>query len=307
MNRRQFLQAGAGTGVALFGNVATAAGSGMFVALNNTLLNGKVQWPESVRLAARVGYGGTDVNLAAAMKEGLEATRALFAETKLKPSYSGLPVNVTRADDEALQKGMETLDEQVKFAAAIGCNRMMVVIPPATPTPKAELRRTLKQRFEKVGAVLSRHGVRCGFEFLGPLHFRQRAPHEFIWQMNEMVDFAKECGPSYGVVLDVWHWRHAGATLQDIRRAGNSRIVLMHLSDSAEQAPADVRDNQRLMAGEGVIDLVGIFRTLREMGWEGSISPEPLGRIPKEMSAEDGAKLGIETARSVLRKAGVEV
>jgi sugar phosphate isomerase/epimerase len=125
--------------------------------------------------------------------------------------------------------------------------------------------------------------------------------------MNEMVDFAKECGPSYGVVLDVWHWRHSGATLEDIRRAGNSRIVLMHLSDAAEQASADVRDNQRLMAGEGVVDLVGIFRTLREMGWEGSISPEPLGRIPKEMSAEDGARLGIETARRVLRKAGIEV
>jgi hypothetical protein len=106
MNRRQFLQTGGGTGVALFGNVAAGAGSGTFVALHNTLLNGKVQWPESAQLAAKVGYAGTDVNLGAAMREGLDATRALLAETKLKPSYSGLPVNVTRADDEAFQKGI---------------------------------------------------------------------------------------------------------------------------------------------------------------------------------------------------------
>jgi sugar phosphate isomerase/epimerase len=279
----------------------------MFIALNNTLLNGKVQWPESARLAARVGYGGTDINLAAAMKEGLDATKALLAETKLRPSFANLPVNVTRGDEDAFKQGMETLEDQVKFAAAIGCSRMMVVMPPSSQTPKETLRQTLKTRFEAIGAVLSKHSVRCAFEFLGPLEFRQRAPHEFIWQMNEMVDFAKECGPSYGVVLDVWHWYHSGATLQDIRRAGNSRIVLLHLSDAAKQAPEDVRDNQRLMAGEGVIDLTGVFKTLKEMGWEGSVSPEPLGRIPKEMSAEDGAKLGLETAQAVMRKAGIEV
>ncbi|HXB70475.1 MAG TPA: sugar phosphate isomerase/epimerase family protein [Candidatus Acidoferrales bacterium] len=308
MNRREFLQTAAGAGAALgLANGAAAAGTGMFISLNNTLLNGKVQWPESARLAAKVGYGGTDINLAAAMKEGQDATKALLTELKLKPSFANLPVNAARGDEDAFQKGMETLDDQVKFAAAIGCSRMMVVMPPATQTPKEELRQTLKRRFEAVGAVLSRHNVRCGLEFLGPLQFRQRAPHEFIWQMNEMVDFAKECGPSFGVVLDVWHWYHSGATLPDIRRAGNSRIVLLHLSDAAKQAPEDVRDNQRLMAGEGVIDLVGIFKTLREMGWEGSVSPEPLGRIPKEMSAEDGAKLGLETAQAVMRKAGIDI
>jgi sugar phosphate isomerase/epimerase len=94
--------------------------------------------------------------------------------------------------------------------------------------------------------------------------------------------------------------------LNDIRKAGNSRIVLVHLSDAAKIPPQEVRDNARLLAGEGVIDQVGVFKTLKEMRWEGSVSPEPLGRIPKEMSAEDGAKLGLETAYAVMRKAGID-
>ena len=211
MNRREFLQTSTGVGTVLgLANGAAAAGTGMFISLNNTLLNGKVQWPESARLAAKVGYGGTDISLAGAMKEGLDATKTLLTELKLKPSYANLPVNATRGDENAFKKGMETLEDQVKFAAAMGCSRMMVVMPPATETPKEEFRQTLKRRFEAIGAVLSKHNVRCGFEFLGPLQFRQRAPHEFIWQMNEMVDFARECGPSFGVVLDVWHWYHSG-------------------------------------------------------------------------------------------------
>jgi sugar phosphate isomerase/epimerase len=149
----------------------------------------------------------------------------------------------------SIKKEMEGLEEQVKFAAAIGCSRMMVVIPPATPMPKSELRKTLKERFTAVGSVLSKYNLRCGLEFLGPLYFRRQAPHVFIYQMGEMVDFAKECGPSFGVVLDVWHWYHSGSTLEDIRRTGNSGIVLVHLSDAAKMPPEDVRDNARLMAG----------------------------------------------------------
>jgi sugar phosphate isomerase/epimerase len=275
----------------------------MYVSLNSTLVGGKVGWPEFARLAARVGYGGTDISLGPAMKEGLDATRALLAELKLRPAYCGLPVTATR-DEDTFKKGMDGLEEAAKFASAIGCNRMVVVMPAGSPTPKEELRQTLKDRFTAVGKILAGQNVRLGFEFLGPLQLHTRSPHEFIWRMNEMLELAKECGPNLGLLLDSWHWHHAGATVQDIIAAGKSRIVTVHVSDSAKTAPEDVRDNQRLMAGEGVIDLVGFFRALKQIGYEDGVSPEPLGRVPKEMSAEDGAKLGLETTLGVMRKAG---
>ena len=305
MNRREFLMA-SGAVSATLATTSQGAASGMFIAMNTSLVGDKVRWPEFARLAAKVGYGGADLNLAAAEREGLDATKNLLAELKLKISFTNLPVNATR-DDDAFQKGMGTLEDQVRFAAAAGCSRMMIVIPPASQTPKEELRKTLLKRFQTVGPVLAKYDVRCGFEFLGPLHFRQGLPYPFIWQMNEMVEFARDCGPGFGVVLDVWHWYHSGSTLDDIRKAGKSRIVLVHLSDAAKMPPEEVRDNARLLAGEGVIDLVGIFETLKKMGWEGSVSPEPLGRIPKEMPAEEGARLGLESARAIMRQAGIEV
>jgi len=305
MNRREFLKTSSAAGAAL-GLARGATDNGMFIALNTSLVGGKAPWPEFARLAAKVGYGGVDLNLAAAITEGLEATRSLLSGLNLKISFASLPGSFTR-DDDAFRKGMETFESQVKFAAAAGCSRMMVVILPSSETPKDEWRKTLRARFQTVAPVLARYNMRCAFEFLGPLHFRHASPYPFIWQMGEMVEFARECGPGFGVVLDVWHWYHSGSTLDDIRKAGKSRIVLVHLSDAAQMAPEDVRDNVRLLAGEGVIDLVGIFKTLKAMGWEGSVSPEPLGRIPKEMSAEDGARLGLESARAVLRKAGIEL
>ena len=302
MNRRAFVKAGA----AAFGAAITmpGAGTGMYVSLNGSLTGGKVGWPEFARLAARTGFGGVDVNLAAAMKEGLEATRALFGELKIKPSNVNLPVIFSR-DELAFQTSLKKLDEGAAFCAAIQCQTMLSIPPPASQTPKTELRRIIKERLSAISEILLRSKLRLGLEFLGPLHFRTAQPHEFIWRMDEALEFSKECGPNVGLLLDVWHWHHAGATTADIFAAGSARIFHVHLSDCPKLPPDQVRDNQRALPGEGVIDLVGFFQALKKIGYQDGVSPEPIGRIPKEMSGEEGARLGLETALTVMRKAGV--
>ncbi len=302
LGRRDFLK-GAAAALGMMPRAAGAA-SGMFVSLNGSLTPGKVPWPEFARLAARLGYGGADVNLGAARKEGLDATVALLAELKIRSGIVGLPAPFSR-DEAAFQEGLKQLDDAAKFASGIGCPRMMAVMPPSSQTPKAELRKIFRDRLAAISEILLRSKVRLGLEFLGPLHFRTRQPHEFLWRMDELLEFTKECGPNIGLTLDAWHWHHAGATVADILAAGQSRIVHVHVSDAAKQPPEEVRDNQRLLPGEGVIDLVAFFRALRKIGYADAVSPEPLGRIPPEMSPEDGARLGLESTLGVLRKAGV--
>src|SRR6185437_9771426 len=87
----------------------------------------------------------------------------------------------------------------------------------------------------------ARSHVRLGLEFLGPLHIRKAFRYEFIWQMNEMLAFAKDCGPNVGLLLDSWHWYHAGATIHDIVAAGRDRIVHVQINDSAKLPPEQVR------------------------------------------------------------------
>lgn len=305
INRRDFVKMGAGVGaLVVLPGVAPAATTGMFVALSSALTGNKVQWPDFPKLAAKVGYGGTDVSLGPAMKEGAEATRSLLTELKIRTSFASLPVNVTGAED-VFQKGMATLDDAAAFISAIGCNRFMMVLPASSATPADELRKMLRDRLTAAGTVLARHNVRLGLEYLGPLQFRSRAPHEFIWNMKDAVEFAKECGPNIGVVLDSWHWHHSGSTVDDILKAGKSRIVTIHFSDAAKMAPEDVKDNQRLLPGEGVIDLVGFLQALKQIGYEDGISPEVLGRIPADTAPEEGARMGLEATLSVMRKAGV--
>lgn len=275
----------------------------MYVCLNGSLVGGKVGWPEFAHMAARVGYPGTEVNLGRAMDEGLDSTRALLKTLKLKPAAVSFPVEF-RKDEPAFQEGLKKLDAAAKFTASLGSPGMITWIVPSSETPKPELRRVYRDRFRASAEILARSRLRLGLEFVSPVHLRKRYPHEFIWRMDEMLEFAKECGPNVGLLLDSWHWHHAGATTRDITEAGASRIVHVHVSDAPNLPPEQILDNQRLMPGEGVIDLAGFFRALKQTGYKDGVSPEVLGRL-KNVAPEDGARLGLQTTLVVMKKAGV--
>jgi sugar phosphate isomerase/epimerase len=324
LTRRDFLERAtcAGALLAAGPRVDAAQGAGaiapaqgrMYVSLNGSVARG-VGWPDLARLAARLGFGGVDWSLGPARTAGLDATRALFAELKIRPSIVNLPMARPLpfgGEQAVFDQALVQLADDAAFTAAIGCDRMMVVLSPTGPLPKEEWRKVVRDRMAAISQVLERSKIQLGMEFLGVQAFRAgRAggppPNPFIWTLPETIALAKDSGPNIGVILDVWHWHHSGGTTADILNAPKSRIVHVHVSDAKAQAPEDVRDNQRVMPGEGVIDLTGFLQALKTIGYEGGISPEPLGRVPPEMSPEEGARLALETTQAAMKKAGLTV
>src|SRR3954453_14237863 len=283
--------------------LSRAAGRGMFPALNSVLISGRVPWPDFARLAAKVGFPGTDVNLKAAMNEGAPATVELLRSLNLRPAVLDFPVDFRTTDDK-FQASIAKLEPAAAFAAAIGCPRMMTYILPSSDTPKEQLLPVYRQRFTQSAQILAPHGIRLALEFLGPLHIRKAKPYEFIWRMNDMLAFAKECGPNVGLLLDSWHWHHAGATPEDIINAGRDRIVHVHFNDAPNLPAEQIRDNQRLLPGEGVINLTGFLQALHKIGYNDALSVEVFGRM-KGKPPEETARQGLESSLAVFRKAGV--
>ena len=276
----------------------------MYIALNPTLTANRVSWPDFARLAARFGYGGVDVNLTKAMEVGADETKSLLSNLKLKPAVVGLPVEY-RKEDADFQRDLPKLDEAAKFSRAIGCPRMGTWIMSSSPTPKTELRKVYLDRLRAICEGLAKHGVQLAIEFMGPLHIRKLHPHEFIYRMDEMLEFAKEIGPNAGLMLDSWHWHHAGGSIQDIIAAGRQRIVHVQAADAPALPPERIQDSERLMPGEGIIDFTAFFDALKKIGYDGGVSPEIFGRGLKNMLPEEGAKLGLDTTTAVMKKARV--
>ncbi|AHG88611.1 Xylose isomerase domain-containing protein TIM barrel [Gemmatirosa kalamazoonensis] len=316
IGRREFLTRSALGAAALA--LPRAPAAAMFVSLPPWAVARGVVWPEQARLAARVGYAGIDWAFGPAKTAGVEATRALLAELAIVPTITNLPMQGTLGPDEAaFAAQLPTLDQDAAFCRAIGCSRFQLVLGATTPNgqPKAEHWARVRRRLSAVAAVLAPHDVRLGLEFLGPRVFRRRRegtppdappPVPFVWTLPETLALCEASGPNVGVTLDAWHWHHAGGTTTDIRAASASRIVHVHVSDARAMPPDDVRDDMRLLPGEGVIDLVGFFQALAAIGYRGGVAPETIGpRIPDGMSPEDSARLALEATMAVLRRAGV--
>lgn len=276
----------------------------MYLSLNGVPIGGNLSWPDFARLASSTGFGGVDVMLQPAMTDGVLGTSKMLDELHLRPAFVSLPVEF-RKDDAAFRLGLAKLEDAAPFCAAIGCPRLMTYILPSSETPKDELRRLYKKRFSECANILARSHCRLGLEFLGPVQFRTQFRHEFIWKMNEMLEFAKECGSNVGLTLDAWHWHHAGGTIADILATGKDRIVVVHFDDAPDLPADQIRDNQRLLPGEGIINLTGFLQALQKIGYEDSLSVEVFGRGLKEMAPRESAKLCLDSSIAVFKKADV--
>jgi sugar phosphate isomerase/epimerase len=290
----------------------------VFFAFNNSLTGGQpgsangpariMEYADFLRLGAKVGFTGADVTLGNAMKLSATEVRALMTELKLKPGLVSQIPSMFVKDDAVYQTNFKRLEDMIKFAAALGCNCTYAAVLPSYDTPKVELRKIFKDRMMAVSAMLLKENFTFGLKFVGLASFRKRQPFEFIWRMDEMLEFVKECGPNIGVMLDSWHWHHAGATPADIVAAGKSRITSVHVADAKAAAnPEEVRDDQRVLPGEGKADLVGFFQALKKIGYEGAISPEPIGRFPRDTWDGEAGKQALEATKTVMRKAGYQV
>ena len=81
--------------------------------------------------------------------------------------------------------------------------------------------------------ILARYHVRLGLEFLGPLELRKAHKYEFIWRMNDMLAFARECGPNVGLLLDSYAQpRWVRRVVEEIQSSDFAEVALVVLNRS---------------------------------------------------------------------------
>lgn len=270
----------------------------MLLSLCRVTAGGGLDWPSFVALAGKTGYDAVDVDMEPAREAGAAATSDLLAGHGVKAGCCGLPVEF-RTDEATFASGMKDLAAFARLAVDLGCPRMATWVPPAFGTPTAEMREVLRRRFTEVARVLTDHGVRLGLEFISPLHLRQSG-HPCVWQMADMLALCQACGENVGLLLDCWHWHHdPDHSVEAIVAAGRDRIVTVHLNDSPDLPAEEIRDDQRLLPGEGVIDLKGFLGALRGIGYTDAVTLEIFGRL-KGVPDEEAAARALAAARQVM-------
>jgi sugar phosphate isomerase/epimerase len=121
--------------------------------------------------------------------------------------------------------------------------------------------------------------------------------------MAEMRELIAEIGqPNVGLVIDSWHWFHAGDSAADIAALRPSDIVSIDLNDAPKGVPKDqmVDGNRELPASTGVIDVAAFRGALERIGFDGPVRVEPFNEAVLQMPPDQAA----DAAVRALHKAG---
>ena len=146
------------------------------------------------------------------------------------------------------------------------------------------------RRLGEVARVLGDHEVRLGLEYVAPKTAWAARRYPFLHTMAETRELIAEIGvASVGLVLDSWHWYHAGDGAADVRALRNEDVVAVDLNDAPADVPKDQqRDNAReLPMATGVIDAAAFLKALAAIGYDGPVRAEPFNEVVRRMPREE--------------------
>jgi sugar phosphate isomerase/epimerase len=269
----------------------------MFKNLNLGALGFKASFPEAIELAKVGGFQGLDIDIFE--MEGILKTKSaedvknVLKQKKLKLGGWGLAVDF-RKDDETFQKDLDKLPSLATVAKNVKCLRIFTWIMPFSDTLPFEEHFSLHvERLKAVAEILDDYGCVLGLEFVGPKTSRLNRKHEFIHTMDGILKLRDAMkAKNVGLLLDCWHWYTSHATVDQIKRLKSNDVVYVHVNDAPSGIQVDEQvDWVRRLPGEtGVIDIAGFLKVLKQIGYDGPVTPEPFDKSLAEMSVQEAVK-----------------
>jgi sugar phosphate isomerase/epimerase len=133
---------------------------------------------------------------------------------------------------------------------------------PAGDLPPDEARATVVEGLRALGDEAERLGVPVGLEPMSSHH----PGWTMVTTVGEGAELIEEAGgDGLGLTFDTWHLWDTATLEEDLRRFSD-RIVAVHVGDWREPTRSWC---DRVLPGDGVIDLERVLGALGAAGWEG--------------------------------------
>lgn len=235
----------------------------------------------AVELYQHVGRGGEISDVEKALAEhGLEV-----------PCF----IAVRNWGETAGREYQMALDEaRRRFELAARLKAPLVVCTPPVEAPGFE---TLHEGYRDLLQVGRESGIRAVLEYISFFASLTNVP--------DTVTVLDRCGdPEAVTLLDAFHNWNNRTTLDDVRSLPLERISHYHINDAAPGIPSgQQKDSDRVMVGDGVIDLAAELGVLKQKGYDKWLSLELFNADLWEQNPVEVAKLGLERMEAAWAKA----
>jgi sugar phosphate isomerase/epimerase len=266
----------------------------------STLMGQKLSIADEIDLAAKAGFRAMEPwirELEAHVKAGgsLKDLGKKFADSGISvESAIGFAPWIVD-DDLKREKGVEQMKREMDMVAQVGGKR--IAAPPAgNDNPNLDLRKAA-ERYLVICRAGDEIGVVPEMEFWGP-----------VKAVNTLADaayIALQSGhPKACILADIYHMYKGGSGHDSVRLLSGNAIHVIHTNDYPADPPRDaIKDEHRVYPGDGIAPLAAFFRTLKSIGFTGSLSVELFNREYWKHDALEVCRTAIEKMRASVKKA----
>ena len=250
---------------------------------------------EKIQLAAKHGYDAIEPWIVEVYEHVGRGGEVRDVEKALSDGGLAVPCMVALrqwgdTDDWEHQRQRDEAKRRMELAARLG-SPYIIATPPRWACDPQQVAR----RYADLVALGHEVGVKPVMEYISTFDSVVTLPQAW-WVVQQ-------AGPDGVLVIDAFHSWNSGSTLDDLRAIPIERIVHYHIDDApaAPGRPATKQtDADRVMPGEGVIDLKAELSLLRGRGYDGAISLELFNEKLWAMDPSEVLRRGIERMRELL-------
>lgn len=249
--------------------------------------------PDQIRVAAAAGYGAIEL-----WHEHLDeflATGGTLADVRHALDDSGLVVPTTvylagwfATSGPAHQQAMDEVRRRLDQAAAVGAE--FAVAGPPLEIADRELGAANYAELIELGKS---YGVRPAFEYLG-----------FAADINRIEDaldiMIRSQHTDACMIVDPFHCWRGGGDISALSRLTADRIAISHFNDAPASPPPETQgDEDRVMPGDGAMDLSAYCQNLTDIGYNRWLSLELFRPDLWERNPLDVAREGLQKMQAV--------
>jgi 2-keto-myo-inositol isomerase len=258
---------------------------------------------DDVEIAAACGYDALEIwagKLPAYLEShALDDLRERMRTLGVVPWCINSIEDITGRDADGRRALLAEVARLARTARAVGAPAIVVVPGRSSVFDRraaiGETIGVLREMADVAGDVV------LAFEFLGK-------PGCVVPRLDMATEIVGGAGrENVGLVIDTFHFYAGGSELTAVAEVAVDRLIVVHLNGCEYLPKAELTDAHRLYPGEGAIPGVEILTSLRQRGFDGTVSiemfrPEYWRQDPREVAATARAK-----ALDVLERAGYAV
>lgn len=186
----------------------------------------------------------------------------------------------------------ELVKDEARRRFALGA-RLGAPFIVATPPLELAQQDHLPGRYRDLLAIGREEGIRPTFEYIS--FFKSVYNLADAWRIVQEAD-----DPDSSIILDAFHNWNSNSTLEDLHAIPIEKISHYHIDDAHPDKPATTqKDPDRVMLGEGQIDLAAEVAVLKEKGYDRTMSLELFSAELWEQDPLEVIRVGLERMKEL--------